>query len=343
MALLGAVVFRQDQPQCLTCRTCGGARCVLCCYGGGGGGELGRIERGVVVQPPREPVEKELVGVPRAGGGGVWAGMATCVGPVPSLAAPARPPPHVPASAGHVVVAAPAPAVRAVRKRRRKAAAARSTAEAESQRLNHIAVERNRRRQMNEYLAVLRSLMPPSYARRGDQASIVGGAINFVKELEHRVHSLQAQKRHAAGGRHRPEDEPFAGFFTLPQYSTSAAAAAAGDGDASITRPGVADVEAAVSEGHATVKLLLPPLGRRPAQRPRRRMLLRRLLLGLQRRGLAALHLNVTTTADEMALYTFSLSMGDGCQLSSAGDVAAAVHDMVADMSTADLELAALN
>jgi hypothetical protein len=27
-------------------------------------------------------------------------------------------------------------------------------------------VERNRRRQMNEYLAVLRSVMPPSYAQR---------------------------------------------------------------------------------------------------------------------------------------------------------------------------------
>jgi hypothetical protein len=32
--------------------------------------------------------------------------------------------------------------------------------------MTHIAVERNRRRQMNEYLAVLRSLMPPSYAQR---------------------------------------------------------------------------------------------------------------------------------------------------------------------------------
>ena len=38
--------------------------------------------------------------------------------------------------------------------------------EIESQRMTHIAVERNRRRQMNEYLAVLRSLMPPSYAQR---------------------------------------------------------------------------------------------------------------------------------------------------------------------------------
>jgi hypothetical protein len=32
--------------------------------------------------------------------------------------------------------------------------------------MTHIAVERNRRKQMNEYLAVLRSLMPPSYVQR---------------------------------------------------------------------------------------------------------------------------------------------------------------------------------
>jgi hypothetical protein len=36
----------------------------------------------------------------------------------------------------------------------------------ESQRRTHIAVERNRRRQMNDYLAALRSLMPSSYAQR---------------------------------------------------------------------------------------------------------------------------------------------------------------------------------
>jgi hypothetical protein len=42
----------------------------------------------------------------------------------------------------------------------------RNEEEIESQRMTHIAVERNRRRQMNEYLAVLRSLMPASYAQR---------------------------------------------------------------------------------------------------------------------------------------------------------------------------------
>jgi hypothetical protein len=38
--------------------------------------------------------------------------------------------------------------------------------EAETQRMTHIAVERNRRKQMNEYLAVLRSTMPASYVQR---------------------------------------------------------------------------------------------------------------------------------------------------------------------------------
>ena len=143
---------------------------------------------------------------------------------------------------------------------------------------------------------------------QGDQASIVGGAIDFVKELEHHLQSLQAQRRHhpAAAGHGA---ERFPGFFTFPQYSTAAAAAANDDVDNAssgggegrpVTRPGVAaDVEAAVSEGHATVKVLAP----------RRRRMLLRLLLGMQRRGLAALHLNASTTADQMVLYTFTLKV----------------------------------
>jgi hypothetical protein len=60
----------------------------------------------------------------------------------------------------------PATAVAAVRRKRRRAKVVKNKEEIESQRMTHIAVERNRRRQMNEYLAVLRSLMPPSYAHR---------------------------------------------------------------------------------------------------------------------------------------------------------------------------------
>ncbi|KAL8240814.1 hypothetical protein R6Q59_014169 [Mikania micrantha] len=45
----------------------------------------------------------------------------------------------------------------------------------EQPKVSHITVERNRRKQMNEHLTVLRSLMPCFYVKRGDQASIIGG------------------------------------------------------------------------------------------------------------------------------------------------------------------------
>lgn len=52
------------------------------------------------------------------------------------------------------------------KKRRRKPRVCKNKEEAETQRITHIAVERNRRKQMNEHLAVLRSLMPESYVQR---------------------------------------------------------------------------------------------------------------------------------------------------------------------------------
>jgi hypothetical protein len=50
--------------------------------------------------------------------------------------------------------------------RRKRPRTVKTNEEVESQRMTHIAVERNRRRQMNEYLRVLRSLMPGSYVQR---------------------------------------------------------------------------------------------------------------------------------------------------------------------------------
>ncbi|KAF8729864.1 hypothetical protein HU200_017323 [Digitaria exilis] len=248
----------------------------------------------------------------------------------------------------------------AARRRRRRPKAVKNTAEMESQRRNHIAVERNRRRQMNEYLAVLRSIMPPSYAHRGDQASIVSGAINFVKELEQLLQSLEAQKRRTEP----PAAPPFAGFFTFPQYSATGAMGAAGSSDSSGSvsaagdqsgggsgagaRRGVADIEVAVAESHVNVKVLAP---RRPRQ-------LLRMVVALQCLGFTVLHLNVTTTADHLAFYSFSLKvisklvdtcqsamyacvnissvllqMEDECRLSSVDDIAAAVNEIVATIS----------
>ena len=52
------------------------------------------------------------------------------------------------------------------RRKRRRTKSEKNKEEIENQRTTHIAVERNRRKQMNEYLAVLRSLMPSSYVQR---------------------------------------------------------------------------------------------------------------------------------------------------------------------------------
>ncbi|KAF3775054.1 Transcription factor SPEECHLESS [Nymphaea thermarum] len=65
-------------------------------------------------------------------------------------------------------------------------------------RVSHITVERNRRKQMNEHLSVLRSLMPCFYVKRGDQASIIGGVVEFIKELQTVLQSLEAKKQRKA-------------------------------------------------------------------------------------------------------------------------------------------------
>ncbi|KAF3320086.1 transcription factor SPEECHLESS [Carex littledalei] len=64
-----------------------------------------------------------------------------------------------------------------------------------SHKTSHITVERNRRKQMNGHLSVLRSLMPCFYVKRGDQASIIGGVVDYIKELQQVLQSLQAKKQ----------------------------------------------------------------------------------------------------------------------------------------------------
>ncbi|XP_003561963.1 transcription factor bHLH94 [Brachypodium distachyon] len=219
------------------------------------------------------------------------------------------------------------------RRKRRRAKVVKNKEEVECQRRTHIAVERNRRRQMNDYLAGLRSLMPPSYAQRGDQASIVGGAINYVKELEQLLQSLEVQKsvRSSRDGSRSTDPggrSPFAGFFTFPQYSTIASSAhcspdSSGVSNAchNVVKPeaGVADIEVTMAEGHASLKVLVRRLPRQ----------LLKLVAGLQQLRVPALHLNVTTL-DTMALYSFSLKVEDGSKLGSVEDIAAAVHEILA-------------
>ncbi|KAJ6815855.1 transcription factor bHLH96-like [Iris pallida] len=235
----------------------------------------------------------------------------------------------VPAAAATMTTAA-RPA--AERKKRQRTRSCKNKEEVENQRMTHIAVERNRRRLMNEYLAVLRSIMPPSYVQRGDQASIVGGAINFVKELEQLLQSLDAQRRRLKLTTHPNESgssssSPFSDFFTFPQYSSatngtstvSAAGNVASNHETTAkNRSSVADIEVSMVESHANLKVLSR---RRPKQ-------LLRMVVGLQNLRLTTLHLNVTTV-EQMVLYSFSLKLEDDCHFASVDDIATAVHHIV--------------
>ncbi|RDX80193.1 Transcription factor bHLH96 [Mucuna pruriens] len=204
-----------------------------------------------------------------------------------------------------------------VRPKRRRTKSRKNKEEIENQRMTHIAVERNRRKQMNEYLSILRSLMPDSYVQRGDQASIIGGAINFVKELEQRLQFLGAQKE-----KEGKSDVPFSEFFSFPQYSTSGSGAC--DNSAAMSeqkgevQSGIADIEVTMVESHANLKI-------RSKKRPKQ---LLKIVSSLHGMRLTILHLNVTT-AGEIVLYSLSVKVEEDCKLGSVDEIAAAAYQML--------------
>ncbi|KAL5556535.1 hypothetical protein UlMin_038771 [Ulmus minor] len=214
------------------------------------------------------------------------------------------------------------------RRKRRRTRSIKNKEEVENQRMTHIAVERNRRKQMNDYLAVLRSMMPSSHVQRGDQASIVGGAINFVKELEQLLQILKAQKQskqETQSDHTNLSSGVFSDFFTFPQYTTCSAAQENDNSNSQTTWGGaekksdaIADVEVTMVESHANIKVLM---------KKNHKQLLK-MVLGLQFLRLVVLHLNVTTF-DNMVLYCFTVKVEDDSQLTSVHEIAASVYEMI--------------
>ncbi|XP_010695562.2 transcription factor bHLH71 [Beta vulgaris subsp. vulgaris] len=215
------------------------------------------------------------------------------------------------------------------KKRRRRPKVCKNKEEAETQRMTHITVERNRRKQMNEHLAVLRSLMPESYAQRGDQASIVGGAIEFVKELEHLVHSFEVQKLNflkqsatmnsEPGGIPTTRENnsmltPFAEFFSDSEHTFSQV----GKKYTLMSKASIADIEVTLIETHANLRIL-------SKKNPRQ---ISKLVSGFQTLRLTILHLNVTTL-DPLVLYSINVKVEEGCQFTSVDSIAEAVHHML--------------
>ncbi|CAL4928737.1 unnamed protein product [Urochloa decumbens] len=190
----------------------------------------------------------------------------------------------------------------------------RKPEEAESQRMTHIAVERNRRRLMNDHLASLRSLIPSSYIPRGDQATVVGGAIDYVKQLEQQLVALQAAAAARRGSAVVGTAATAAsdGVFVSPQYASYSEARGCCGG---------VDVEAmAAVGGHVRVRVA----GRRWPGR------LVRAVAALEDLRLAVLHLAVNSVGHDAVVYCFNLKMEEGCEVATADEVAALVHQIFA-------------
>nr|GME01119.1 transcription factor FAMA-like isoform X1 [Ipomoea batatas] len=196
-------------------------------------------------------------------------------------------------------------------KGKRKRPRVKTNEEVESQRMTHIAVERNRRKQMNEHLRVLRSLMPGSYVQRGDQASIIGGAIEFVRELEQLLQCLESQKRRRLYGDAPPARPMAAGdsstsplpplqqqaqppFFPAPNEYEAGICEETTAGSKSC----LADVEVKLLGFDGMIKILSR---RRPSQ-------LIKVIAALEDLQLTILHTNITTI-EQTVLYSFNVKI----------------------------------
>uniref|UniRef100_A0ACD5U2X3 Uncharacterized protein n=1 Tax=Avena sativa TaxID=4498 RepID=A0ACD5U2X3_AVESA len=238
--------------------------------------------------------------------------------------------------------------------RRKRPRSTKTSEEVESQRMTHIAVERNRRRQMNDYLRVLRSLMPGSYVQRGDQASIIGGAIEFIRELEQLIQCLESQKRRRLyGDTPRPvadgsaaavpatsmSEPPPQGHEASPFYVSPGLpfpAAVPSDGGAAgkvmvdldtcggglreevaENKSSLADIEVRVLGEDAVIKILSR---RRPEQ-------LIKTIAVLEEMHMSILHTNITTI-EQTVLYSFNVKI-TGEPRFTAEDIVGAVHQIL--------------
>ncbi|XP_059448093.1 transcription factor FAMA isoform X2 [Corylus avellana] len=220
--------------------------------------------------------------------------------------------------------------------KRKRPRSIKTTEEVESQRMTHIAVERNRRKQMNEHLRVLRSLMPGSYVQRGDQASIIGGAIEFVRELEQLLQCLESQKRRRIFGEgprqvgggdsslaiQQPQPQPhepacFPPIPALPNDQFKLVDFEIGlREETAENKSCLADVEVKLLGFDAIIKILSR---RRPGQ-------LIKAIAALEDLQLNILHTNITTI-EQTVLYSFNVKVGSESRF-TAEDIASSVQQI---------------
>ncbi|CAN0877297.1 Transcription factor bHLH96 [Linum grandiflorum] len=125
-----------------------------------------------------------------------------------------------------------------------------------------------------------------------------------------------------------PASSLFADFFTFPQYSTRTQTQTystpeplveVAESSLATTTAAVGDIEVTMVESHANIKILAK---KQPSQ-------LVKLVAQMQSLSLTILHLNVTTTAHHMVLYSVSIKLEEGCHLNTVDEIAAAVNEML--------------
>ncbi|MED6198696.1 hypothetical protein PIB30_068974, partial [Stylosanthes scabra] len=218
--------------------------------------------------------------------------------------------------------------------KRKRPRTVKTSEEVESQRMTHIAVERNRRKQMNEHLRVLRSLMPGSYVQRGDQASIIGGAIEFVRELEQLLQCLESQKRRRLLGEAQSRQAGDSNLGTQQQQQQALQPpffpplASPSDQmklveletglreETAESKSCLADVEVKLLGFDAMIKILSR---RRPGQ-------LIKAIAALEDLQLIILHTNITTI-EQTVLYSFNVKVASESRF-TADDIASSVQQI---------------
>ncbi|XP_062150369.1 transcription factor MUTE isoform X2 [Alnus glutinosa] len=161
--------------------------------------------------------------------------------------------------------------------------------------MSHIAVERNRRRQMNEHL-------------KGDQASIIGGVIEFIKELHQVLQSLESKKRRKSVS---PSPGPSPRPLALLQPTCQVDHSNNVFGFEHVKELGaccnspLADIEAKISGSNVVLKIISRRI---PGQTAK-------IISVLERLSFEVLHLNISSMEDTV-LYSFVIKIGLECQLS---------------------------
>ncbi|MFS8013704.1 putative transcription factor bHLH family [Helianthus anomalus] len=195
------------------------------------------------------------------------------------------------------------------------------------QKVAHITVERNRRKQMNEHLTVLRSLLPCFYIKRGDQASIIGVVVDYITELQQVVQSLEAKKqRKVYGDVLSPSDprpalpispttpqsavSPYRPRFHQPnpsylQPSSAASPSTSSSNSDIVSKSSIADVEVKFSGSNLVLKTVSPRL---PGQATKIVSVLEDLFFEI-------LHVGMNIV-DETMVNSFTIKIGIECQLS---------------------------